>query len=138
MTNTLKVAVFCGLFNLRRCPLQHVKQQWLQHVRVIAPAIEVEGLEPRERQGVFDVIEEMAELPGLRPSVQPLTQRAENGRKVRERPYLGGQFVDPLDSGEQRFFILGRQLIASAGLNQHPQEQKQKVLFSWVAQGKMG
>ena len=40
---------------------------------------------------------------------------------------LGGQLVGALDRGEQRLFILRRQLIASAGLNQHPQKQVEKV-----------
>ena len=40
---------------------------------VIRPAIEVEGLEAREGERVLGVVEEMAELPGLRPAVQPLS-----------------------------------------------------------------
>ena len=127
MTNTLNVAVFCGLFDLGRCPLQHIKQQRLQDVRVVRPAIEVEGLEAGEGERVLGVVEEVAELSGLRPAMQALSQRAEDGREVGERPYLGGQLVGALDRGEQRLFILGRQLIASTGLDEHPQEQVQKI-----------
>ena len=61
-----------GLFDLGRCPLQDIEQQRLQDVRVIRPAIEVEGLEARERERVLDVVEEIAELPCLRPAVQAL------------------------------------------------------------------
>ncbi len=45
-------------------------------------AIEVECLEAGEGERVFCVVEEIAELPLTDPSLQPLTQRAENGGKV--------------------------------------------------------
>ncbi|MEI9978200.1 MAG: hypothetical protein WDN23_04240 [Edaphobacter sp.] len=70
--------------------MQNVKQQRLQDVGVISPAIEVEGLETGEGQRILCVVEEVAELSGLGPAVQPLSERADNGCEVRQRPYLAG------------------------------------------------
>ena len=120
----------CGIrgpFDLRRRPLQDVKQQRLQHIGIVRPAIEVEGLEARECERVLGIVEEMAELPGLCPAIQALPERAEDGCEVGESPYIGGQHVCALDRGEQGFFIFGRQLVAPADLDQNPEKQVQKV-----------
>ena len=59
--------------------------------------------------------------------MQAFSQGSQDGREVGERPYLGGQLVDPFDGNKQRFFILRRQLIPSTGLDEHPEKEVQKV-----------
>ncbi len=97
-----------GFFDLRRCPLQDVKQKWLQYIGVVRPPVEVEGLEARERERVLGIVEEMAELPRLRPAIEALPERSEDGGEVGERAYLCGQLVNALDCGKQCLLVFGR------------------------------
>jgi hypothetical protein len=103
----LERRAFSRSLDLRGRALQHVEQHRFENVRVLVPAIEVEGLEARERERVLHVVEEVAELPGLGPAVQALPERSENGREVGERPDLGGQLVHALQRSVERLLIGG-------------------------------
>ena len=54
-----------GVRNLIARPMKDIEQQRLQHLRSIAPAGEVEGLEAGKAERVFYVVEEEAVLPLL-------------------------------------------------------------------------
>src|SRR5579862_53435 len=53
------------------CPVENVEEQRFQNLGILAHLLEVEALEPRERNRVFGVIEEKSELAALRPLRQP-------------------------------------------------------------------
>ncbi len=59
--------------------------------------------------------------------MQPLTQQAEDGREVGQRPYLAGQLVNALQRSVECLFIGGRQLIAATGPYEHAQEEIQEI-----------
>ena len=61
--NALKRGGQLHVLDLVRGPMQDVKEERLQHVRVLLHAIEVEGLEATEGQRVLRVVEYVAELP---------------------------------------------------------------------------
>ena len=59
--------------------VQDVEQQWLQNLRVLLHALEVEALEARQRNGVVGVVEQISKLPTLFPLVEPGVKGAGEG-----------------------------------------------------------
>src|ERR1039457_6753249 len=69
---------FRGVGNLIARPVKDVKQEWLQHLRRVAPTGEVESLESGEAQRVLFVVKEKSVLTILRPTMQPFLQLSDD------------------------------------------------------------
>ena len=67
-----------GVGNLVARPVKDVEQKWLQHLRRIAPAGEVESLKAGEAQRVLCVVKEKAVLTFFRPTMQALLQLSDD------------------------------------------------------------
>src|ERR1035441_571237 len=86
-----------GVGNLIARPVKNVEQEWLQHLRRIAPAGEVESLETGEAERVFCVVEEKTVLTVFRPTMQPLLQLSDDLAECRESPLFRGNDIHPLN-----------------------------------------
>jgi hypothetical protein len=112
-----------------RCPVEYVKQEWLQQLRYIAPASEVERLEIAERQRVGGIIEEKAVLPCACPAIKPILQFAKDAREIRERPLAGLQHVNTLDGVPQAdLFLEVEPIPLPIAFDQHAHEAEQELL----------
>ena len=112
--------------------MQNVKQQRLQDLGRIVPAVEVEGLKAGERKRVFGVVEKEAVLAAACPAMQTFLQLANDVRKVRDRALGRLQHVHALDGIPQAAFFLEVETVPlSVALNQHAEEAEQElqVLF---------
>ena len=112
--------------------MQNVKQQRLQDIGRIAPAVEVEGLKARKRKRVLSVVEEEAVLSTLRPAMQPFLQLADDVGEVRDCALLRLQHVDALDGVPESAFLFEVEPVTLlVALNEHAEkaEEKLQVLF---------
>src|ERR1017187_3043745 len=87
----------CGGGNLIAGPVKDVEKEWLQYLRRIAPACEVESLEAGEAQRVVCVVKKKAVLTVFRPTVQPLFQLSDDLAECGERPLLRRNYIHPLN-----------------------------------------
>src|SRR5579859_7687026 len=71
-------AELCRISDFVACTMEDVKQKWLQNLRRISPAGEVEGLETAEGQSVFGIVEEEPVLSMPGPAVQTVLQLAQD------------------------------------------------------------
>src|ERR1035437_5906660 len=67
-----------GVGNLIAGPVKDVKQEWLQHIRRVAPTGKVESLKAGEAERVLCVVKEKSVLAVFRPTMQALFQLSDD------------------------------------------------------------
>ena len=108
--------------------MQNVKQQRLQDLGRIVPAVEVEGLKAGERKRVFGVVEEEAVLAAACPAMQAFLQLANDVRKVRDGALGRLQHVHALDGIPQAALFFEVQPVPLfVALDQHAEEAEEEL-----------
>ena len=112
--------------------MQNVEEQWLQHIRRIAPASKVEGLKAAEGERVLGVVEEKSMLAAARPAMQAVLQLADDVGKVGDGALCRLQHVHALDGIPQLALLFEVEPVTLlVALDQHAEEAEEElhVLF---------
>ena len=88
ITQSLSVAASRGVLDARGDAVQDVEQQRLEQRGIRAHRLEVEHLQPVDRQRVLDVVEELGVAAALDPLVQASRQSPRQQVREREEPPL--------------------------------------------------
>ena len=109
-------------------PVQDVEQQRLQEHGIRAHRLEVEDLEPLDRQRVLDVVEETGVAAFADPLVQPSRQRArQQVRQREEAPLAAVEHVEVLDRLVDLTVLEVADPIPVVAFEQHAHERVQEV-----------
>src|SRR5262245_61714928 len=108
--------------------MQEVEQQRLDQRGIGPHGIEVEDLQPLERQGVLDVVEQVGVAASLNPLLQPSHQGSRQQVGEREQPALiPVEDVEVLDSFVDFPILQLTQPISVFALEQHADESVKEV-----------
>src|SRR5271166_4850845 len=128
----LRCAELLRVGDFIRCPMQNIKEQWLQDFRRIVPAVEIERLKAFERKRVLGVVEQKSILSTAGPAVEAFFQLSNDVSKVRDCALVWLQHVDALDRVPQSAFLFEVDTVTLlVTLNEHAEEAEEKlqVLF---------
>src|ERR1035437_585379 len=92
--------------NLITRPVKDVEQKWLQHLRRITPASEVESLKAGKAESILCVVKEKSVLTVFRPTMQPLLQLTDDLAECGESPLLLDHDIHPLNGIPQLSLFL--------------------------------
>ena len=122
----------------RRHAVEHVEQQRLEQLGILAHRVEVEDLEGLDGERVLHVVEEVRIAPGADPATEPLPQPAREDIGEREQPPLFAvQDVQVRDRVVEFAVLAVGERVAVHPFQQYAHERVEKVqVLGCVRQGK--